>query len=427
MSEKNVVIAATCVQQAGPDSSPTEDASNVQCVDVESDQQPSTSSGWLVAVRAECYNQQVTFAFDVNEIQIFAENVEVSRPQPPLRISRIREKYDGVSITIPVDGTLSRPSKIKKVRPKPSKDGFKATLRERNGSMYLNEWLADVHFVVGDVGIFDSSERIPAHSYILSIASEPFSAMFNGGFDRKNEIEIPDVEPAAFKILLKYLYSDDIELDATSALSTLYVAKKYMITYLAQAAIDFLDCNLKADNVCSLLAHSRLFDEEFLNRCWKLVDADAERVLSSDSFCDIDFSLLDQIISRKTLVVREKIVYEAAIKWAKAECGRRELPDLPQNLRDVLGNALYHIRFRAMTINEFANGPAKAGLLTCQETNDVFIHFAAEEKPSLPFPVNKRCGLRLLSCTRFQTVLQGSVKKALLGFFTRMIYKNHRK
>lgn len=52
------------------------------------------------------------------------------------------------------------------------------------------------------------------------------------------------------------------------------------------------------------------------------MDADAERVLASENFCDISFTLFDQIISRKTLVVREKLVYEAAVKWAKAECRR---------------------------------------------------------------------------------------------------------
>lgn len=39
------------------------------------------------------------------------------------------------------------------VRPKLTEDGFKATLRERNASMFLNEWLADVHFIVGSVSI----------------------------------------------------------------------------------------------------------------------------------------------------------------------------------------------------------------------------------------------------------------------------------
>ncbi|CAG9532260.1 unnamed protein product [Cercopithifilaria johnstoni] len=386
------------------DMSLVEDISNLQCVDFEAStsgdygQQSLTSMNCATVRNGECYNQQV-----------FAENSEISQSQLPPCISRVKERYDGVSITIPVGGTLSRAprSKIVLAKPKSNGNGFKSTLRERNASMFLNEWLADVHFIVG---IGENSERIPAHSYVLAIASAPFNAMFNGGFEKNDEIELPDVDPVAFKILLKYLYCDNIELDSSNALPTLYAAKKYMITHLVQAAVDFLNCNLKAENVCSLLTQSQLFEEEqeLIDRCWKLVEVDAERVLTSDTFCDIDFTLFDEILSRDALLTREKLVYEAALKWAKAECGRRDLSISQVNVRNVLSKALYHIRFPAMTIYEFANGPAKTDLLTCQEINDIFLHFAAEEKPQLPFLVNERSGLRLFSCLRFQTALEGT-------------------
>uniref|UniRef100_A0A0R3RRH8 BTB domain-containing protein n=1 Tax=Elaeophora elaphi TaxID=1147741 RepID=A0A0R3RRH8_9BILA len=358
-----------------------EDISNLQCVDFASTsgdytQQSLTSVNCGIVRSGECYNQQV-----------FAENSEISQPQLASCIARVKERYDGVSITIPVGGTLSRAPRSKIAKPKSNGNGFKSTLRERNASMYLNEWLADVHFIVG---IGENSERIPAHSYVLAIASAPFNAMFNGGFEKNDEIELPDVEPVAFKILLKYLYCDSIELDSSNALSTLYVAKKYMITHLVRTAVDFLNYNMKAENVCLLLMQSQLFEEEqeLIDRCWKLVEVDAERVLTSDAFCDIDFILFNKILSRDTLLTREKLVYEAALKWAKAECGRqiillkkilfakkiesfqfpgkRDLSVSQVNMRNVLSNALYHIRFPAMTIYEFANGPAKMDLLTCQ-------------------------------------------------------------
>ncbi|VDO39116.1 unnamed protein product [Onchocerca flexuosa] len=379
------------------DMSPVEDISNLQCLDFEAStnegsSQQSLASVTCVTIRnGECYNQQV-----------FAENSEVSQSQLP----RVTERYDGVNITIPVGGTLSRAPRNKIAKLKSFGNDFKSTIRERNAAMYLNEWLADVHFIVGTG---ENSERIPVHSYVLAIASAPFNAMFNSGFEKNDEIELPDVEPVAFKILLKYLYYDNIEFDSSNALSTLYVAKKYMITHLARATIHFLNFNLKAENVCSLLSQRQLFEEEqeLVDRCWKLVEVDAERVLTSDAFCDIDFTLFNEILSRDTLLTREKVVYEAALKWAKAECERRNLPVSQINMRNVLGNTLYHIRFPAMTIYEFANGPAKIDLLTCQEINDIFLHFAAEEKPQLPFLINERNGLRLFSCLRFQTALEG--------------------
>lgn len=68
--------------------------------------------------------------------------------------------------------------------------------------MFNNEILCDVHFVVGRD---DSRQRIPAHKFVLSCGSAVFDAMFNGTLATKaEEIELPDVEPAAFLALLRY-------------------------------------------------------------------------------------------------------------------------------------------------------------------------------------------------------------------------------
>lgn len=67
--------------------------------------------------------------------------------------------------------------------------------------MFNNEILSDVHFIVGRG---ESQERIPAHKFVLSVGSAVFDAMFNGTLANKaDEIELPDIEPAAFLSLLK--------------------------------------------------------------------------------------------------------------------------------------------------------------------------------------------------------------------------------
>lgn len=52
------------------------------------------------------------------------------------------------------------------------------------------------------------------------------------------------------------------------------------------------------------------------------MDANAECVFRSEGFLEIDFNLFEQIISRETLIAHERTVFEAAVKWAKAECTR---------------------------------------------------------------------------------------------------------
>lgn len=59
-----------------------------------------------------------------------------------------------------------------------------------------------------------------------------------------------------------------------------------------------------------------------------------------------------------------------------------------------LGSALYLIRLPAMNLEEFANSAAQTGILTHQETIDLFLHFTASNKPSLCFATKPRQGLK---------------------------------
>lgn len=116
--------------------------------------------------------------------------------------------------------------------------------------------------------------------------------------------------------------------------------------------------------------------------------------LKSDGFVDIDMSTLESVLARETLNCKELNLLEAALSWAAAECGRRELEPTPHNRRSVLGSALYLVRIPTMTLEEFANGAAQMGILTQQETIDIFLHFTANNKPALQYPIKPRTGLK---------------------------------
>lgn len=79
----------------------------------------------------------------------------------------------------------------------------KSSLKERFAFLFNNELLSDVRFIVGKSR---QAQRIPAHKFVLAVGSAVFDAMFNGGMaTTSTEIELPDVEPAAFLALLRYV------------------------------------------------------------------------------------------------------------------------------------------------------------------------------------------------------------------------------
>ncbi|XP_068606664.1 BTB/POZ domain-containing protein 3a isoform X1 [Brachionichthys hirsutus] len=276
------------------------------------------------------------------------------------------------------------------------------TIRERNSVMFNNEMMADVHFVVGPPG---GTRRVPGHKYVLAVGSSVFHAMFYGDLaEDQDEIRIPDVEPPSFLAMLKYIYCDEIDLCADTVLATLYAAKKYIVPHLARACVNFLETSLSARNACVLLSQSCLFEEaELTQRCWEVVDAQAELALRADGFCDIDAQTLESILRRETLNAKETAVFQAALSWAEAECRRRDLAPTVENKRLVLGKAIYLIRIPAMALEDFADGPAQAGVLTLNETNDVFLWFTAANKPELRFCSAARKGLAPRRCHRFQS------------------------
>ncbi|EFN75926.1 BTB/POZ domain-containing protein 6 [Harpegnathos saltator] len=125
--------------------------------------------------------------------------------------------------------------------------------------------------------------------------------------------------------------------------------------------------------------------------------------LRSDGFVDIDIHTLESVLSRETLNCKEIHIWDAALRWASAECIRQDLEPTPANQRQLLGSALYLIRLPAMNLEEFANSAAQTGILTHQETIDVFLHFTASNKPLLCFPTKPRQGLKTQVCHRFQS------------------------
>uniref|UniRef100_A0A3Q3E1K5 BTB domain containing 6 n=1 Tax=Labrus bergylta TaxID=56723 RepID=A0A3Q3E1K5_9LABR len=276
------------------------------------------------------------------------------------------------------------------------------TLRERNALMFNNELMADVHFIVGPLG---GSQKVPAHKYVLAVGSSVFCAMFYGDLaEEESEIHIPDVEPAAFLILLKYMYSDEIDLEADTVLATLYAAKKYIVPALAKACVTFLETSLEAKNACVLLSQSRLFEEpELTQRCWEVIDAQAELALCSEGFCEIDLQTLEIILRRETLNTKEVVVFEAVMNWATAECKRQCLGPTTRNKREVLGKALFLVRIPSMSLEEFADGAAQCDILTLEETHNVFLWYTAAKKPELDFPSTARQGLSPQRCHRFQS------------------------
>lgn len=177
-------------------------------------------------------------------------------------------------------------------------------------------------------------ERIAAHKLILSIASPVFMAMFYGSGSQMqstgSQIQIPDIDARTFKSMLKYMYTDELEIEPDSVMSTLYCAKKYAVVSLERECVDFLKCNLRADNAFMLLEQALLFDEQQLvELCLGLIDKSPGEAFAADCFLDVNLDTLILVLKRDSLGIREFNLLKHVLKWGQNKCAKEGI--LPIN------------------------------------------------------------------------------------------------
>lgn len=121
------------------------------------------------------------------------------------------------------------------------------------------------------------------------------------------------------------------------------------------------------------------------------IDIRPTDALDSDGFLEVDEDTLCTVLERNSLRVREINLFQAVLKWASAECARREIADTIENRRTLLERALQLIRFPLMSVEEFATQVVKSGMLTDKQVVQLFMYFTVRPKPQVEFSDELRC------------------------------------
>ena len=291
----------------------------------------------------------------------------------------------------------------------------KPTIGERISFMFNNDLFSDVKFVVrGATGDCESKRRkrvIPAHKFVLSISSPVFEAMFYGELAETGDtIELSDCEYESLLELFRYMYSDVVTLSGSNVMGVLYLAKKYMVSSLADKCAEYLQENLDQSNVFGILPEAQKYEEKNLvDQCWKVVDEQTEEAVKSDEFATIEKSLLEGIVERDTLNIQEIELFKAVNLWATKRCEEQGLSADGSEKRRILGERIVKgIRFPVMTQHEFAAVVVDCKILSQEETLSVFKYFSSVPDTAVGFPEIKRTGLKELRyerCRRYGSVV----------------------
>ena len=276
----------------------------------------------------------------------------------------------------------------------------RSTITERTKFIFNNELLSDVKFVVpashNESENRKSQKCIPAHKFILAISSPVFYAMFYGEMaETADTIQLPDCDYESLLELFRFLYSDEVNLSGSNVMQVLYLAKKYLVPSLADKCTKYLQENLEASNVFSVLPQAQKFEDKDLEeRCWEVIETQTENALTSEEFVTLERSVVESVVKRERLNVKEVDLFKAVDRWATKEVERQGLTPDGVVKRRILGEqTVKAIRFPVMSQKQFAS-VLDCDILTKEEIVLMMKHYSGFGlESSLPFMNAIRAGL----------------------------------
>ena len=142
-----------------------------------------------------------------------------------------------------------------------------------------------------------------------------------------------------------------MNLSGSNVMQVLYLANKYMVPSLAEKCTEYLRKNLTALNVFSILPHVQKFEDKDLeDRCWEVIEKQTEKAVTSDEFVTVERSLVESVVNKEVLNVKEVELFKAVDRWATKECERQGMTLDGEAKRRILGEGIEKaIRFPLMS------------------------------------------------------------------------------
>ena len=170
----------------------------------------------------------------------------------------------------------------------------------------------------------------------------------------------------------------------------------------------YLQENLSAPNVFHVLPDAQKYEEkDLLDHCWKVIENETEEALKSDGFMTIERSILDELIEKDSLNIKEVELFEAVDRWAGKQCEKQGLVAEGSVKRRILGERIVNgIRFPLMEEKEFVSVVLDCNILSQKECFDMMKYFNTLLTNPVGFSGERRTGQRNIIC-RFSSLSKG--------------------
>jgi len=301
------------------------------------------------------------------------------------------------------------------------------------------------------VGSNKEQRRIPAHRVVLAAASDIFEAMLfptifpedkkekdkdasksvsaiglgMGLDDKDQEIEITDVKPHIFKLMLQSIYGDTADIKAEDLPELIGCAKKFQLEGLRLLCVTFMEEGVNVDNACTLFesAEKLLNEKQF---ALSFIEENAAEVIASPTFDALPKERVQTMLRSSKLAIDEIDLFKGVLRWSVAECKRQGKKDSLDNKKEVLADIIPLVRFPAMNMEDVATFVSPSQILSPGQLLEIFTFLGQPDgkKPKTIFGTQPRAG-STDKWTLDQSLKSGSVTLSNKNLTAKNTSSNH--
>jgi hypothetical protein len=230
---------------------------------------------------------------------------------------------------------------------------------------FMNNNICDIHVFVGN-------ETYPAHQIVLA----SFSPYLASVLQKPKDIRISGVSQQSVKVLLNYVYTGELRMEALLIPDIIKLADKFEVPVVRQKCLDYVDVVTDDELVALLPLMKDTNDVESCNRIMRLISSKFMRVKDCKTFLHLDIDTLCMILKHGALILRNEMdVFRSCLNW---------LYNIDENERCYyLDRVMECVRFSLMSPAElyecvYSCSLLKSSTLCMQrihEANWYYIHF----------------------------------------------------
>lgn len=202
----------------------------------------------------------------------------------------------------------------------------------------------------------------------------------------------------------RYMYLDHVPEEKKTIVPLIHAANKYMIIGLVETCMNVIIDIIDTENACAVLDTACMLDELVcFETCLSFILKNGELCLTSQGFTELSRDSLKKIVESDDLLADELSLWDALVRWARSNCIALGVLDTTTEIRDVLGDLVYHVRFRGIGEKEFAEKVSATQILTLEEEKTI-ANFGVDASENVERFSKKPSRLRLSKCCRFRKV-----------------------